>query len=464
MQVTEINAEGLKREFKVVLAAAEIDEKVSARLDEVSKNIRMPGFRPGKVPTSLLRKQYGQAVMGEVLEQAINDSSQQTIMERGLKPAIQPKIEIAEGFEPGKDLEFSMQVELLPEIELIDFSTVELTRFKVPVADEQVNDALTRIADGQKSSEAISSKRKSKAGDIAVIDFLGKVDGVAFDGGAGEDFHLELGSGMFIPGFEDQVTGAKAGDEIEVNVNFPEDYGHKALAGKAAVFEVKVKELRESKPAEIDDELAKKLGMESLDKLKEQIRSDIEREYANVTKMRLKRDLLDYLDKNQPVEAPSGLVEQEFDAIWQQFEQAKSEDPSQIDPDDLEKPEDELKAEYRKIAERRVRLGLILSEVGQGNNIQIQQEDLNRAMMTEARRYPGQEAQVIQYFQQNPQAMEGLRAPLMEDKVVDFILEMAKIKETESSIEDVTKDPEEAASEDKTKPKKKAAKKKTEEA
>tara|TARA_R110000787_G_scaffold86057_9_gene183349 strand:- start:48944 stop:50350 length:1407 start_codon:yes stop_codon:yes gene_type:complete len=462
MQVTEINAEGLKREFKVVLPAAEIEEKVTARLEEVRKNIRMPGFRPGKVPTTLLRKQYGPSVMGEVLEQAINDSSQQTMAERGLRPAMQPKIEIAEGFEPGNDLEFSIEVELLPEIKLIDFSTVELTRYKVPVAEEAVTDALTRIAEGQKSSEPVKTKRKSKKGDIAVIDFLGKVDDVAFDGGAGEDFNLELGSGMFIPGFEDQVIGAKAGDELKVNVSFPEDYGHAALAGKAAVFDVTVKELREAKPAEIDDELAKKLGLESLDQLKENIRGDIDREYGNVTRMRMKRDLLDYLEKNQELETPSGLVEQEFDSIWQQFEQAKTEDPSQIDPDDLEKSDDELKAEYRKIAERRVKLGLILSEVAQSNNIQIEQADLNRAMMAEARRYPGQETQVIKYFQENPQAMEGLRAPLMEDKVVDFVLEMAKLTDVESTLDEVTKDPDEAeaAAKSKPKPKKKAAAKK----
>ncbi|MEQ9199894.1 MAG: trigger factor, partial [Rhodospirillales bacterium] len=435
-------------------------EKVTARLEEVRKNIRMPGFRPGKVPTTLLRKQYGPSVMGEVLEQAINDSSQQTMAERGLRPAMQPKIEIAEGFEPGNDLEYSIEVELLPEIKLIDFSTVELNRYKVPVADDAVDDALARIAEGQKSSEPVKTKRKSKKGDIAVIDFLGKVDDVAFDGGAGEDFNLELGSGMFIPGFEDQVIGAKAGDELKVNVSFPDDYGHAALAGKAAVFDVTVKELREPKPAEIDDELAKKLGLESLDQLKENIRSDIDREYGNVTRMRMKRDLLDYLEKNQELESPTGLVDQEFESIWQQFEQAKTEDPSQIDPDDLEKSDDELKAEYRKIAERRVKLGLILSEVAQSNNIQIEQADLNRAMMAEARRYPGQESQVIKYFQENPQAMESLRAPLMEDKVVDFVLEMAKLTDVESTLDEVTKDPDEAETADKPKPKKKAAAKK----
>jgi trigger factor len=306
-----------------------------------------------------------------------------------------------------------------------------------------------------KESNPVTTKRKSKTGDIVVIDFVGKVDGVEFDGGKADDYQLELGSGQFIPGFEDQVTGAKAGDAIEVKVTFPEEYGSADLAGKDATFDVTVKELREGVPAELNDALAQKMGMESLDKLKEALKEEQGREYEGMSRMRMKKGLFDVLLEKHDFELPTGLIEQEFEGIWKQFEDTREKNPESIDESDKDKSDDELKTEYRELAERRVRLALLLSEVGRLNDIEVTQDELNRSIMNEARRYPGQERQVFEFYQNNQEAREALRGPALEDKVVDYIVEMAKVNEKTVTVEELMKDPEEDA-----KPKKKAAAKK----
>lgn len=456
MQVTETNADGLKREFKIVVPAATLQDKMDSRLKELSGQVRLPGFRPGKVPMGLMKKKYGPSVMGEVLEAAVQDGSQQTLADRDLRPAMQPKIEIV-SFEEGKDLEFTMAVEVLPTIEAVDFASIELERPKVVVPDSEIEEALNRIADSRKQPEATGSKRKSKKGDILEIDFVGRLGGEEFPGGKGEGYDLELGSGTFIPGFEDQLIGAKAGDVTTVTVTFPEDYHAKDLAGKEAEFEVTVKELKEAKVPEIDDEFAKSVGLEDLEALKAAVREQMDKDYAGIARNRVKRALLDKLAEMADFEVPPGMVDLEFDSIWKQIEDAKSRDD--LDEEDKGKSDEELRAEYRTLAERRVRLGLLLADIGQKANVQVGQEDLNRAIMQEAMRYPGQEQAVFQFFQNNQQALNQLRAPIYEDKVVDYILELAKVTDKEVTPEELAVEPE--GDDDKKPAKKGAAKKKS---
>lgn len=456
MQVNETNADGLKHEFTIVVPAADIAAKVDGRLKEISTQIQMPGFRPGKVPLALVRQRYGQSVMGEVLESAVQDGVQKTLEERKLTPAMQPKVEVV-SFDDGKDLEFKMEFEALPEIADVDFSVIEMVKPKVKVEDAEIDEALTRIAESRKTAEAIDSKRKAKKGDILEIDFVGRIGGEEFPGGKGEGYDLELGSGTFIPGFEDQLIGAKPGEKATVTVSFPEDYHAENLAGQEAEFEVDVKTLKEHKVPEIDDEFAKSVGMEDVAALKQAVREQLEGDYDRLARGKMKRELLDKLAEIADFPVPQGMVDAEFDAIWQQIEEAKKND--RLDEEDKGKSDDELRTEYRGIAERRVRLGLMLADVGRKNAVQVTQEDLNRAIMQEAMRFPGQEQAVFQYFQNNQQALDQMRAPIYEDKVVDFILDKVKTEEKEVAAEELTgaEDSDEAEGEDK--PKKKAAKK-----
>jgi len=458
MQVTEIKSEGLSREYQVSLPAKDIEEKVSNRLKEMASTASLPGFRPGKVPVAMLRKRYGPSIMGEILERAVGDSSQQAMAEKGIRPAMQPEIEIT-SFEDGKDLEYTIKVELLPEIKPVDFAKLKIERLNPKPDDSEVDEALQNIANGNKTSEPITKKRKCKSGDVLVIDFVGSVDGEEFPGGKADDYQLELGSNSFIPGFEDQLVGTNAGDETEVNVKFPDEYGAAELAGKDAVFKVKVKEIRESTPAAIDDDLAKKLGLESLDKLRETVIEEQGRELKQLARLRLKRALLDELADTCEFEAPAKLVENEFNTIWQQYEDQKKQaaESGNEEPAEDEGSEEEQRDEFEKIAQRRVRLGLLLSEIGRENNIQINQEDVTRAMMEESRRYPGQEQQVMEFYQQNEEAMQQLTAPLYEEKVVDFILEMANVTEKDVTMAELMKILE-AESEEPKKPAKKAKK------
>jgi trigger factor len=441
MQITETSADGLKREFKVVVSAQDIERKTNDRLRDLGRTMRLPGFRPGKVPTSLLKQRYGESVRGEVLEQAVADSSQQAMSERGLRPALQPKIEVVQ-FEEGKDLEYTMALEILPDIEPADFSTIEVEKPVAEVSDEQVDETLGRLAESRRDFDAAPADRAAEKGDAVVIDFDGSVDGERKPGMQAEGHQLVLGSGNFIDTFEDQLVGAKAGDHRAVTVTFPENYGAAELAGKEAVFEVDVKEVKTPKELAIDDEFAKAFGVETLDELKTMIRDRIGQDYAQISRSRAKRSLLDRLADTHDFQVPQGLVDSEFEAIWQRLKQEIERGAA---PDEAAKDEEELKTEYRQIAERRVRLGLLLAEVGRRNDIQVGQEELNRAVIAEAQRYPGQERQVFEFLRGNPRALDNLRAPLFEDKVVDHILEQAKVNERTVSLEDLMREPEETS-------------------
>lgn len=456
MQVTETNADGLKREFKVVVPADQIEARTQTRLEEIARTVKLPGFRPGKVPMKIVRQKYAAAIMGEVLEQAVNDGTGSAISERNLRPAAQPKVEIT-AFAEGADLEFSVALEILPEITPMDFSTISLEREKAEIPAEEIDETLKNIAERNESSETVD--RAAASGDVVVIDFVGKQDGVAFPGGTAEGYSLKLGSNTFIPGFEDQLVGAKAGDAVVVKVSFPEGYGNSELAGKPAEFDVTVKEVQATKPADIDDELAKKVGLDSLDALKGAISEEIGRELNAIARNKVKRLLLDALAAGHDFPVPASMVDGEFDAIWKQLEADR--EAGRLDPSDEGKDEDTLKAEYKTLAERRVRLGLLLAEVGQKNEVTVTQDDLNKALIEEARRYPGQEHLVFQYYKGNAEALNSLRAPIFEEKVVDFILELAKVTDKPVSAADLRKDPDEAeeTAED-AKPKKKAASKK----
>ena len=443
MQVTETKSEGLSREFKVALPANEIEEKISHRLKELARTAQMPGFRPGKVPVSVLRKKYGPSVLGEVLERAVNDSSQQALAEKGLRPAMQPQIEIT-SFEDGGDLEYTIGVELLPEIKPVDFSKIKLERLIPKTDDAAMENTLADIAAAQGDSAAIKDDRETKTGDVLVIDFLGQVGGEEFAGGKAEGYELTLGSGTFIPRFEEQLIGVKVGDKIEVKVKFPDSYGAAELSGKDAVFDVTVNELKETVPSAIDDELAKKVGMENLEALKKSIREEQESEFNEMSRMILKRALLDELSAAHDFEIPEKLLDREFDTIWKQFEEQRKKDKDAGQGSE-EKIDDEQKKDFREIAERRVRLGLLLSEVGRANNVQISQEDVNSQLMAEARRHPGREKEVMEHYKNNPEAMEELSAPLYEEKVVNFILEQASITEKTATKDELIKTMEDEA-------------------
>lgn len=438
MQITPTVNDGLKREFRITVAARDIDNSVQAKLTELSKRVRIPGFRPGKAPVALLRKQYGRAVLGEVLEETVSRATEQAIREHELRPALQPRIEIAK-FEEGADLEYTMAVEVLPSIDLGDFRQIKLERLVAKVAEEDIDAALQRLAQQHKTFSPILDARKAAKGDVVRADFVGAIDGTAFAGGAAEDAMIEIGAGSFIPGFEDQLIGAAAGDHVNVEVTFPADYGNRELAGKAARFDVTVKELNAAAPASIDDDLAKKLGLTSLAELRTAARQRLDTELKQWSRARLKRALLDALSTVHTFAVPPGMMEQEFEQIWRQL----TGDPAAAaEMKAGSKPEDEVKAEYRLIAERRVRLGLLLAEVGRRNNIEVKPEEVNRAMFEEARRFPGQERQVIEFFRKNAEAMARLRAPIFEDKTVDFILEVADVSEREVARDELMRDPE----------------------
>jgi trigger factor len=432
MQVTELSAEGLKRQFKIVVPAGDLSAKVDERLAELARTAQMPGFRPGKVPMGLLKKQYGQALLGEALEQAVNQSTAKAIEDRGLKPALQPKVDLKE-FAEGKDVEFEVALEVLPEIGKLDFSGIELERLKAQVPDKDVDEALDRIAKGNREQKPVDPPRPAQKGDALKLDFVGSVDGVEFPGGKAEDYVLELGSGSFIPGFEDQLVGAEVGKPIDVKVTFPAEYGAKDLAGKEAVFKCTVKEIREFVEKPADDELAKKNNFENLDAMRKAVGDRIGQDYAQISRSMIKRQLLDKLAESHKFEVPEGLVESEFNAIWQRVEEAKKNG---------EKPEDDeekMREEYRDIAERRVRLGLLLADVGRSNSIDVTPEELNQAVMREAMRYPGQERQVLEFYGKNAELKEHLRAPIFEEKTVDFILELAKVTEKPVTPEELMK-------------------------
>ncbi|UXU73737.1 MULTISPECIES: trigger factor [unclassified Paracoccus (in: a-proteobacteria)] len=432
MQVKETQNDGLKRGYEFTLPAADLAAQVDAKLKEAQPEIEMKGFRKGKVPMALLKKQFGQRVLGDAMQEAIDKALRDHLEKSGDRPAVQPKIEMVngEGWKEGDDVVVTVAYEALPNIPETDLSGVELERLVVEASDEQVNETLQDLAKNAQSFEDRKKGSKAKEGDQVVIDFKGFVDGEAFEGGAAEDYPLVLGSGSFIPGFEDQLIGAKAGDEVKVEVKFPEEYGAKHLAGKDAIFETTVKAVKAPKPAEVDDELAKKYGAEDLDALKAQIRGRLEMEYKGAARQVLKRALLDKLDALVSFDLPESLVEAEAHQIAHQLWHDEHPDEHGHDHGTIEPTE-----EHKKLAERRVRLGLLLAEIGQKAEITVTDQEMTQAVLRQARQYPGQERAFFEFVQKNPQAQQQLRAPIFEDKVIDHIVEGAKV-----SDKTVTKD------------------------
>jgi trigger factor len=436
MQVKETQNEGLKRSYQFTLPAADLAAQVETKLKEAQPEIEMKGFRKGKVPMAMLKKQFGPRVMGDAMQEAIDSALRDHMEKSGDRPALQPKVEMVggESWKEGDDLVVDVTYEALPAIPEPDLSGVELERLVVEPSEEQVTEALENLAKNAQSFEDRKKGTKSKDGDQLVIDFKGSVDGELFEGGSAEDYPLVLGSNSFIPGFEAQLVGAKAGDVVKVEVKFPEDYGHPGLAGKDAVFETTVKAVKAPKPAELDDELAKKFGADSLDALKAQIRERLQAEYEGASRQVLKRALLDKLDDLVKFELPESLVEAEADQIAHQLYHEEHPDDHGHNHGEIE-PTDE----HKKLAERRVRLGLLLAEIGQKAEITVSDQEMTQAVLRQARQYPGQERAFFEFIQQNPQAQQQLRAPIFEDKVVDHIVEGAKVSDKTVSKEDLEK-------------------------
>lgn len=449
MQVTETLAEGLKRELKIDIPAGDLATKLDAYMEDLKTKANIKGFRPGKVPVAHLKKMYGRQAMAEILSETIQETSRKAVEDRSERPAMNPDIDIpdeeAERILSGDaDLSFTMKYDLLPEFEIMDFSKVTLERPVVEIDDKEVDDQVAEIAKNNVPFE--EKKGKAKDGDRVTMSYLGKLDGEPFEGGADENGQLVLGSGQFIPGFEDQLVGVKAGDEKVIEVTFPEDYPAEHLAGKLATFDVVVKEVAAPGKATIDDEFAKGLGLESLDNLKELVRGQIESQFGAMTRQIVKRKLLDQLDETYTFDLPEGLLDSEFKVVWQQVEEDMKRNEKTFEDEGT--TEDEAKDEYRKIAARRVRLGLVLSEVGDKNDIQVSDEEMQKALYDQVRKFPGQEQQVFEFYKNNQQALASLRAPIYEEKVVDFILELAKVsdkKVTKDELEKLVSEDEEKA-------------------
>jgi trigger factor len=446
MQVTETLSEGLKRAYTVVVPAADIETKRAARLANLGKTLNLPGFRPGKIPPTVVRQRFGTAVNAEVLEESVTQATQQVLTERGLRPALQPKIDVvsldATGG-AGKDLEFKVELELLPEIALPDFAAIQLDRMKVEAAAETVDKAMADIAQRNRTLEAIPPEelgdRGAAKGEVLTVDYVGQVDGAEFPGGTGKDIEVEVGGTGFIPGFSEPLEGMKPGETRTIEVTFPTEYSASTLAGKAASFEVTAQAMSRAVVPAADDELAKKLGFDDLTAMRDMITRRIQAEYDQIARLRLKRQLLDALAEVAKFASPEGMVDQEFNQIWQRLETDRQ--AGRLDDDDKDKDEETLKADYRAIAERRVRLGLLLAEIGRVNSITVAPDEMTRAMRMEAMRYPGQEQQIFEFFRQNPSATDTLRGPLFEEKVIDFILELAKVEEKTVTLEELSKDP-----------------------
>jgi trigger factor len=435
MQTVETLNEGLKRAYTLTITAAEVDAKVADEVKRVAPTIRMPGFRPGKVPANLIRKMHGEALTQEALNTSIQQGIQSLLTEQKLRPAMQPSVELADGYEPGKDAELKVELEVLPDVPAPAIDGLKLERLTVPVADEAVDEQVKRFADQQKNWDDAGDKA-AETGDLVTLDFIGKTaDGVAFEGGTGEDMAVEIGSGRLIPGFEDQVVGAKAGEERQISVTFPEDYPAKELAGQPATFDLTIKSVKTAGETVIDDELAKSLGLESLEQLKGLLHGQIEQEHNQLTRTHMKRKLLDQLAEGHDFEVPPSMVDAEFQQIWSQLEHEATHEP---DPEAALKEMEGERDDYRKIAERRVRLGLLLSEIGQANGVEVTSQEMNRLIAQAASQYRGEDQQrFIQYVQQEPMAAAQLRAPLYEDKVVDFLFDKAEVTDREATREEL---------------------------
>ncbi|MGB5558455.1 MAG: trigger factor [Paracoccaceae bacterium] len=425
MQVTETQKDGLKRGYQITVTAAELDAKVNEKLVEAQPDVEMKGFRKGKVPMALMKKQFGPRVLGDAMQESIDGAMTKHFEDSGDRPAMQPEVKMTnEDWKEGDDVLVEMSYEALPAIPEVDLASVKLERLVVKAEDKDVDEALENLAKNAQNFEDRKKGSKAKDGDQVVIDFLGKVDGEAFEGGSAEDYPLVLGSNSFIPGFEEQLTGAKAGDEIEVKVTFPAEYGAANLAGKDAVFSCTVKAVKEPKPAEIDDALAKQYGADDLAALKAQIAERLEAEYSGASRQVMKRALLDALDKKVKFDLPESLVEAEAGQIAHQLWHEENPDHKGHDH-----PEITPTKEHKKLAERRVRLGLLLAELGRKQEVEVTDAEMTQAVMTQARQYPGQERQFFEFVQKNPQMRQQIQAPIFEDKVIDYVFEQASVKE-----------------------------------
>jgi len=447
MQVTETLSEGLKRGYTVVLPAANLETKRNDRLASLGKELRLPGFRPGKVPTSVVKQRFGKAVSAEVLEESVNDATRTVLTERGLRPARQPTLTVKteDPTASGADVEFTLEMEILPSITLPEFSSIALTRLKAEVPADRVDQALQNVAKANRTQEPLTQEILSSRpegegaanGDILKVDFVGKIDEAPFEGGSGTDIDLEIGGTGFIPGFAEGMVGAKAGEQRTIDVTFPTEYAAENLRGKAATFDVTVKSINRQIIPPVDDELAKTVGAESAEKLRELVTNRIQQDLDAMARTRLKKLLLDALQGMVDFPVPGLMVDEEFNQIWQQIERAK--EAGTLDESDKGKDDDTLKAEYRTIAERRVRLGLLLAEIGQLNAITVTEQELERAMWQQAMQFRGQEMQMLEMFRKYPMLTNSVRAPLLEDKVVDYVLELASITDEVVPLEELEK-------------------------
>jgi trigger factor len=435
MQIVETANDGLKRAYTVTIPAKQISEQIDGEVKRIAPQVRMPGFRPGKVPVNLIRKMHGPSLHQDALNSSIREAMDKLVQDNDLRPAMQPQIELGEGYEEGKDAELSVSLEVLPKIEAPKIEGMKLEKLVVPVADEQVDEAVERIASQQKSFEDAKKGKKAENGDQIVVDFVGKLGDEVFEGGSAEDAPIELGANRFIPGFEEQLVGVKAGDERTITVTFPEDYPAEQLKGKDATFDVTVKAVKIAVDTKVDDEFAKSLGLEGLDQLRTLMRGQLEQETAGLTRTQMKRALLDQLAAGHDFDVPPSMVDAEFEQIWMQLQQeaAREEDPAAA----LKEIEDE-RDDYRKIAERRVRLGLLLSEIGQANGVQVTQQEMQQLMMQAAQQYrPEDRERFFQFVQSDPMVAAQLRAPLYEDKVIDFLIEQAEVSTREVTREEL---------------------------
>ena len=463
MNVSETKSDGLLREYKIVITADEIEVEVAKKLEEIAATVKMPGFRPGKVPLSVVKTRFGDQARGEAIKTALDEGARQAIEGNDLKLASQPKVDI-KSYEENKDLEASLACEIMPAITVPDLAKLAIEKPRIESDSQEIDDALSRIADENRPTVALAKPRAAKLGDVVTIDFVGRIDGEAFEGGAAEGHALELGSNSFIPGFEDGLVGAKTDESRDVPVTFPEDYQAAHLAGKLAVFEVTVKDIQEKADASIDDELAKRLGFDDLDGLKDAIGQQINGQHATALRQLVKKNVLDALADGEAFDVPPSLFQQEYDSVARAMNPNAAEAHHHDHDNDHDHDHDHPAAdegmskadkdEAQKIATRRVRLGLLITEIGRVNNIDVTEEDTRKAVFEEARRYPGQEQMVLEYFQKNPQAMQQIAGPIFEDKVIDFILEMAKVSEVV-----IDKDTLYQADESDAAPAKKAAKK-----
>jgi trigger factor len=453
MQVTETLAEGLKREFTVVVPANELDQRLATRLNSLKDEVRLKGFRPGKVPVNHLRRLFGKSAMAEIVQNVITEVARDTLKERGERAAMQPDFKLPEDeTEADKvlageaDLTYVMSYEVLPKVEPGDFKSITVERPVAEVTDAEVDADIDRLAENALSFSPKDPGSKSGAGgkaaegDRLTIAYVGKVDGELFEGGSDENAVIRLGSGQFIPGFAEQLEGLSAGEQTTIEVTFPENYPATHLAGKAATFDVTVKEVAAPDPIKIDDELATRLGIESLDKLRDAVRQQLQTQFTFASRQKVKRQLLDQLDEIHKFDLPPKMVEQEFENIWRQITGDLTQRGKTFADEGLN--EEAARADYRKIAERRVRLGLVLSEIGERNKIEVTEEEVQRALQAQLRQVPGQERQLIEYYRKNPDALASLRAPVFEEKVVDFVLELVKVKDKPVSREELMRDDE----------------------